>query len=528
MNIDQLATMYSRCEITTVALQDKTSKQENVFYNIYSVVEFCPENQEKSERIENEEYSCVRYAVNNKYNVIIQRDFLDEVQGGLVFYRGKGNIHQLPKDVLQDFEPLMEEPPNEHCILFDANEEKVLRKVLPHFDCSVWLAMKMSPSERFLSLLTEEERWEVGKFIEQNLGIPLALYTEFWGAIFLCAKTIDLQSIEYQLGKDRSSLLVSLLPSEDIDFFHGEIELYDERRYGTGFYVREKIRQRRFFIQFPYEPERLHVRVYDENHQLIIDSSGNFLQKINFCMGIQSAYRVFQHGESKTEIPLKEYEKFSVGNHIDGAADRAMKAEQKRYLSSLEKNRVFLYFAGKEEEKERAAQIVKELIAKATERCIICDPYFSSRDFLTYGIQVTSLDIILKIITSAAFLRSKVDEGTELCQGETLNEVLTTVFNQGMEVRCYVLKGRKSPLHDRFIVVDDEVYLLGSSLSEFGSRATTLYRVPDPNLLIRQAEHWMKDEENCPLIEDWMKAREESSIEQNNSSWNYREIGCTS
>ena len=293
MNIDQLSSMYSRCEITTVALQDKTSKQENVFYNVYSVVELCSEEQEMSERIQNGEYPCVRHTINPNYNVIIQRDFLDGVQGGLDFYRGKGNIHQLPQDVLQDFEPLMEEPPDEHCILFDVygRNEKTLGKVLPHYDRTVWLAMKMSTSERFLSLLTEEERWKVGEFIEQHLGIPLALYTEFWGAIFLCAKSTCLRSMECQLGKDRTSLLVSLLPSEDVDFLHGEIELYDERKYGTGFYIRETIKQCRFLIPLPYEPDRLHVRVYDEKHQLLIDKSGTFIQKINFQMGIQSVYR---------------------------------------------------------------------------------------------------------------------------------------------------------------------------------------------------------------------------------------------
>lgn len=215
MNIDKLASMYSRCEITTVALEDKTSKKNPVFYNIYSLVELCSKNQMMSARIGNDEYPCVKHPVNTKYNVIIQRDFLEDVQDGLEFYRGRGNIHQLGKDIWQDFESLSEEPPYENCILFNTNEQngKALEKVLPHFCQSIWLAMKMSRSDGLLSLLTEDERWNVGDFIKNELGIPLALYTEFWGSIFLCAKNAQVRTVKYQLGKDKSSLLVSLLPS---------------------------------------------------------------------------------------------------------------------------------------------------------------------------------------------------------------------------------------------------------------------------------------------------------------------------
>jgi len=526
MNIDHLASMYSRCEITTIALQDKTFKKSPVFYNLYSLVELCSENQELSERIGNEEYACVRYPVNSKYNVIIQRDFLDDVQDGLDFYRGRGNIHQLGKDIWQDFEPLTEEPPNEHCVLFNANEKKGrdLSKVLPHFDRSIWLAMKISNSNRFLSLLTEEERWNAGKFIEKELGIPLAFYTEFWGGIFLCAKNAQLRTVDYQLGKDKRSLLVSLLPTENDDFFKGTMELFDERRYGTGFCIRKEINQCRFIVPFPYEPKRLHVRIYDRNGQLIIDQSGTFIRNFQFLMGIQSGYRIFDNGNDRIQIPMATYEKFSIGDSNDSVENMAFQAEQQRYLKSLEEKRIFIYFSGKEEEKSRAAGIVKELIAGAKERCVICDPYFSRKDLLNYGIHVTSFNVVLKIITSAVFLKSKVDSEPESRQGDVLYAALDSLNKHEINVKCYVLRGKKSPIHDRFIVVDDDVYLLGSSLSEFGSRATTLYRVPDPKLLIRQAERWIKDKTICPSLEEWMKNREVQDDEPNNSIWDTREI----
>ena len=67
-----------------------------------------------------------------------------------------------------------------------------------------------------------------------------------------------------------------------------------------------------------------------------------------------------------------------------------------------------------------------------------------------------------------------------------------------------MLEGRKSsPLHDRFIIVDDSAYLLGSSLSEFGSRATTLFKVPNPEALDKRARKWIYNQTPSISLEDW-------------------------
>jgi hypothetical protein len=44
-----------------------------------------------------------------------------------------------------------------------------------------------------------------------------------------------------------------------------------------------------------------------------------------------------------------------------------------------------------------------------------------------------------------------------------------------VEVR--VMAGDKAPIHDRFVHVDDDLWLLGSSLNEFGSRGTTAVKL---------------------------------------------------
>jgi hypothetical protein len=42
-----------------------------------------------------------------------------------------------------------------------------------------------------------------------------------------------------------------------------------------------------------------------------------------------------------------------------------------------------------------------------------------------------------------------------------------------------VLIGKTPPLHDRFLVIDDEVLFLGNSLNALGDRASLILSVPD-------------------------------------------------
>jgi hypothetical protein len=69
-----------------------------------------------------------------------------------------------------------------------------------------------------------------------------------------------------------------------------------------------------------------------------------------------------------------------------------------------------------------------------------------------------------------------------------------------------VMAGKKSAIHDRFFVVDDGVWLLGSSLNEFGSRGTMMVALHDPSpIRERLFEVWA----NADELELWLKRRKE-------------------
>ena len=71
----------------------------------------------------------------------------------------------------------------------------------------------------------------------------------------------------------------------------------------------------------------------------------------------------------------------------------------------------------------------------------------------------------------------------------------------GTRIACRVMKG-KAALHDRFIITDEKMWMLGCSLNEFGVRATTLIRVPQAyaNKMIQTAEYWWNNDEQTEMI----------------------------
>lgn len=76
----------------------------------------------------------------------------------------------------------------------------------------------------------------------------------------------------------------------------------------------------------------------------------------------------------------------------------------------------------------------------------------------------------------------------------------------GQKIECRVLKGNdRSPLHDRYIVIDNTAYLLGSSFNEFGTRATTLIKVPAPEVMIKKAEEWWNKNSKSIILNEFVE-----------------------
>lgn len=512
MDILQKALQYERAEITIVALHDKKSKK---YYNIYSVVELCPVGQLKSEKIGDNKYSYRREKLDEDYTLFIRRVFLNDPLRGVYFFQGKGlrEIYDENKtdDVLYDSGDMITEPSGEEGILFNADtaDKSPINSVLPDFRGSVRVYTQFCQSERFTTLLSQTSMAKAGLFIKKVLGIALLENMEYWGSVFLCLPNPYIKRISLQLGRDGRFLLIKIRERQGKSIKGGIFEICDERTLGKGFCCRTTINTSRFVMEMPNEPEKLRYRLFTAEGDLISESANYFMKGFSLQMAIEGQKRVFKFNNQIRTVQMRSYEELSYsGNKNDDYIKRLDEEAKKRSLKELEEKRIFIYFPGKKEDQnspERAKSVIQEIIGKAKKKCIICDPYFSRDDFLNYGIMVSSTNLELHLVTSEMFLIQPLTKDAKQTQGDVLYDVLQQLRNK-MKVQCHVLKGRSSsPLHDRFIIADDAAYLLGSSLSEFGSRATTLFKVPDASGLQGTARKWIYHEEPSISLEKWIE-----------------------
>ena len=512
MNIKDRISRYERAEITIVALHEKKTKKN---YNIYSLVELCPFGQMKTPALGDSEHHAILEKLNKDYSLIIRRAYCTDPFQGVSFFQDKRlrviyDETTKENDILYDYSEMTPEPDGEEGILFtsDSPDKNPLKPVLPEFSGCVRVYTQLSSNDALQNLLKQEEIFNAGLTIRKVLGISLTAHLEYWGSVFLCLPDPFVRRIDLKLGSGRKFLLVHIKTRNRHNLKGFTFEITDERLFGQGFCCRKVLEENRFIMEMPNEPEKLRYRLYTVDEELIEETASYFMKQLHFTMAIAGQSRIFKLGNTEKRISMQTYNEFTVGDTDKGSYHlRLEEEENKRSLKMLEDNRTFVYFPGNKENagsKDRAEKIIREIIGKAKKMCIICDPYLSAAEFLTFGIAVSSLDLVLHLVTSEMFLIQPVTKGSTKTQGEILSSVLEQVKDK-IKVQCHVLEGRKvSPLHDRFIIVDDGAYLLGSSLSEFGARATTLFKVPDSAALEGQARKWINDQMPSTSLEDWI------------------------
>ena len=148
-----------------------------------------------------------------------------------------------------------------------------------------------------------------------------------------------------------------------------------------------------------------------------------------------------------------------------------------------------------------ATAYVRQKIGGARTSVLIVDPYFAGRELLSYGPAIRRPDDVgLRILTSAQVLNER--------KSKKLLEILNKTFKDySIKPEIHVL-GKHPPVHDRFLVVDETVWLSGNSLHTIGERAGMIVRLPDPVPVIARLEaFWL----GAPTLSDWLSNRAAAS-----------------
>lgn len=248
----------------------------------------------------------------------------------------------------------------------------------------------------------------------------------------------------------------------------------------------------------------LEVIILDQNGYLL-DFYDNlvFIHSINFDMriGDREVWITDKKGDTIKKVhKYIEGDRTMIGdkNPKGGLVDSSPEYAYRKFEEALD----FVFYDGDKEQSEsnkmRAEKDILQIIDTARERVLICDVFFDVKSLSRFVMPMSSRTIPVKILSGKQELR----QGNKRAN---LAQAITEMNDKGIaNLECRLLIGKKAELHDRFIVADDNVWMLGCSLNEFGNRATTLIRVPKEyrKKLIDRAEIWWKDDSLSVSIND--------------------------
>jgi hypothetical protein len=178
-------------------------------------------------------------------------------------------------------------------------------------------------------------------------------------------------------------------------------------------------------------------------------------------------------------------------------------ARQKRRTAATQDQRWF------REQQEEAQHLLRRILNEASREVLLVDPYLAANELAGFSPAVGRNDIPIRILTSAEILRNSAGVSSHLEKGDELLEVAQQLkaHNAMNPIEVRVMPGARPAVHDRFLVIDDRIWLLGSSLNEFGARGTMLLALPDPDAIrgdLRRA--W----DEADALEPWVNRRRDA------------------
>lgn len=182
------------------------------------------------------------------------------------------------------------------------------------------------------------------------------------------------------------------------------------------------------------------------------------------------------------------------------AGMRSLRRQSKRYEQQW-------FGAG---DREDALRFVRTKLGSARERIIIADPYFDNLQIKQLLYAVPQGDCEVNILTNAdVFKGNKKNCGDSdgLTRSQKVHEFNGALFqlletHRLNNLSVWVAEHADAKFHDRFLIVDDTAWLLGSSLNSLGTQPTMIICIPNSKVVITEIMALMK---KATLFADYLK-----------------------
>lgn len=188
-------------------------------------------------------------------------------------------------------------------------------------------------------------------------------------------------------------------------------------------------------------------------------------------------------------------------------------------------------------DRERAADVIRELLSSARRSVTFVDPYFDEVSLREFGLAVPDRSAAIKILTTHRTKRAEGKDGIHPMAmfSDELNRVAQLFDARKLgTLEVKVTGGRTRDYHDRFLIIDDDAWHCGHSFNQVGrAQLGMMTRLRRPEELIATVEadfaaaetfaaahrHWLSAQPKPPSafhrlalrivlrVEKWLEAR---------------------
>lgn len=414
------------------------------------------------------------------------------------------------------------EPHADAELVVNPSQSTELTMIIPRNKTSLfvrsWIENNREVYNRILS--SNRLQKQLAQLTEDYLGYNLVNIPLHIGNIYEIRYNEIIKDVDFTSSNNPNGVQVSISRRRGR---HDALKIRIADKHHDDVYVADvltivKERERSVFVNLPCNPKNIDVWIYDTKDNLLYWRKNIvFIRQINIQMGVAS--KELHVTDAKGVI--KKYTKFETeGFNVvknDTYYDNYFRDET---FISIEKktSRDFVFFNGstemKEQNKREAVEWIKNLLERTRYEIYICDPYFQAKDFATFILPMKQLKVKVRILNC----KEQLDQMKRALPSiyEDLNHIVNTYKKSiSADVEVKTLRGN-GELHDRFIITDNEGWVVGSSFNELGNRGTTINRIPTCYLheVKNQVQLWWYGNKSA-YINEFI---DNSSSDSNNSS----------
>ncbi|MFA0925623.1 VPA1262 family N-terminal domain-containing protein [Pseudomonas syringae pv. tagetis] len=322
-------------------------------------------------------------------------------------------------------------------------------------------------------------------FFMSEVHVDLLSRSVLLGSCHLRLPNPVFRELHQHVGDDWRSVTfdLELHAGQTID----ELELifWNQRSWGASSVRQMTLKPGTNVIHLPESVEQVGHAVFCRKRGLLKQSElAGFIGSIGMTMNFVSEERRVETPKGSYTVGVSEQsEPVLVGTpRSKGALVRLAEDEVSQRTHKAWAEIAFRWF---DNDSVAGTQAIRDIIQSASRSVDLLDPYFGRGDLLEFALSTTKHGLPFRVLTSHDFCTSGHDPELKLENGDALAETLESVRAQDprLNIEIKVMPGQKSPVHDRFLIVDGTVWVLGASLNEFGSRGSLLMKLPPPPAL---------------------------------------------